>query len=111
MVDELTDHDLAMETAADLALTSSIRRKRPAVVAVHWGRLMVWILEFSRVNHYKEDWCETMERYKTGWYPLSNRTTEALPRGLSVKQINLTLRIRGSFAETWWTAALASLGV
>ena len=64
MGDELNDQDLATETAADLALTSGIRRKRPDAIAVHWGRRMVRILEFSRVNDFREDWCETVERHK-----------------------------------------------
>ena len=73
---------------------------------------MVRILEFSRVNDYREDWCETVERYKSSRYqPLRDIMTEALPRNWSVEQINLTIGIRGSFAETQWTAALASLGV
>ncbi len=58
------------------------------------------------------DWCATVERYKSSRYqPLRGIMTEALPRSWSVKQINLTIGIRSSFAETQWTAALASLGV
>ena len=36
---------------------------------------------------------------------------ELLPRGWSVEVLNFTLAIRGSFAETCWTAALTGLGV
>ena len=112
MCDTLTDQDLTTETSADLALASGIRRKRPDAIAVHWGRRMVRILEFSRVNDYRPDWRETTEQYKTCRYqPLRDKMTEALPRGWSVEQINLTIGIRGSFAEAQWTAALASLGV
>ncbi len=35
----------------------------------------------------------------------------ALPNGWSVEIINFSLGIRGSFAETQWTAALTALGV
>ena len=113
LCDELTDQVLTgTETAEELALTASIRRKRPDAIAVHWSRRMVRILEFSRVNDSREDWCETVERYKSSRYqPLRDIMTEALPRNWSVEQINLTIGIRGSFAETQWTAALASLGV
>jgi hypothetical protein len=52
------------------------------------------------------------ESYKTSRYqPLRDRMTEMLPRGWSVEIVNFTLGIRGSFAETRWTAALMALGV
>jgi hypothetical protein len=112
MCDELTDQDLATETEADLALASGIRKKRPDGWAVHWGRRRVRILEFTRCNDYRQDWRETTEAYKSDRYqPLRDKMTEALPRGWSVEIVNFTLGIRGSFAETQWTAALASLGV
>ncbi len=92
-----------------MALTASIQRKRPDAINVHWSWRLVWILEFSRVNDSREDWCETVEKYKSSRYqPLRDIMTEALPRNWSVEQINLTIGIRGSFAETQWTAALAS---
>ena len=37
--------------------------------------------------------------------------TKLLPRGWSVEIVNFTLGIRGSFAESHWTAALTALGV
>ena len=93
MCDELTEHDLMTDTAADLSLASGIRRKRPDGWAVHWGRRRVWILEFSRCNDYRQDWRETTEQYKTDRYqPLRDRMTELLPRGGSVDQPRPTSR-------------------
>jgi hypothetical protein len=58
LCDELTDQVLTgTETAEELALPASILRKRPDAIAVHWSGRMVWILEFSRVNDSREDWC------------------------------------------------------
>ena len=112
MCDEMTEQDLMTDTAADLSLASGIRRKRPDGWAVHWGRRMIRILEFTRCNDYRQDWRETTEQYKTGRYqPLRDRMTELLPRGWSVEIVNFTLGIRGSFAESRWTAALTALGV
>ncbi len=60
---ELTDQVLTgKETVEELALTASIRRKRPDAIAIHWSRRVVWILEFSRVNDSRDDWCKTVER-------------------------------------------------
>jgi ribonuclease HI len=112
MCDELVEQDIMTDTGADLNLSSGIRRKRPDGWAVHWGRRLLRILEFTRCNDYRQDWRETTEQYKTGRYqPLRDRMTELLPRGWSVEVVNFTLGIRGSFAETCWTAALTGLGV
>jgi hypothetical protein len=112
MCDEMTEHDLMTDTAADLSLASGIRRKRPDGWAVHWGRRMVRILEFTRCNDFGQDWRETTEQYKSCRYqPLRDRMTKLLPRGWSVEIVNFTLGIRGSFAESHWTAALTALGV
>jgi hypothetical protein len=112
MCDDLTERDMAPEMDADPALASCIRRKRPDGWAVHWGRRSVRILEFTRCNDYRSDWREETEAYKTARYqPLRDRMLAALPNGWSVEIINFTLGIRGSFAETQWTAALTVLGV
>ena len=112
MCDDLTERDMAPEMDADPALASCIRRKRPDGWAVHWGRRRVRILEFTRCNDYRSDWREETEAYKTARYqPLRDRMLAALPNGWSVEIINFTLGIRGSFAETQWTAALTVLGV
>ena len=112
MCDEITDDDLITDMAADLSLASSIRRKRPDGWAVHWGRRMIRILEFTRCNDYRQDWRETTEQYKSARYqPLRDRMTELLPRGWSVEIVNFTVGIRGSFAESRWTTALTALGV
>ena len=112
MCDELVEQDLMTDTEADLPLASGIRRKRPDGWAVHWGRRMLRILEFTRCNDYRQDWRETTEQYKTRRYqPLRDRMAELLPRGWSVEVVNFTLGIRGSFTESCWTAALAGLGV
>lgn len=112
MCDELTEQDLETATEAERALASGIRRKRPDGWAVHWNRRLVRILEFTRCNDYRPDWRETTEEYKTGRYqPLCDKMAEALPRGWSVEIVNFTLGIRGSYAETRWTAALTALGV
>ncbi len=88
MFDYLTDGDPMTDTAAELSLASSIRRKRPDGWAVHWNRRMIRIHQ-----------------------PLRDRMTELLPPGWSVEIINFTVGIRGSFAETSWRAALTALGV
>ena len=112
MCDELTEQDLETGTEAQLALASGIRRKRPDGWAVHWGRRLIRILEFTRCNDYRSDWRETTEEYKTDRYqPLRDKMAGALPRGWSVEIVNFTLGIRGSYAETRWTAALTALGV
>ena len=112
MCDELTDRDIAPETDADPALDSGIRRKRPDGWALHWGRRMIRLLEFTRCNDYRPAWREETEEYKTGRYQtLRDRMLAALPRGWSVEIINFTIGIRGSFAETQWMAALTALGV
>jgi hypothetical protein len=51
--DALMDCDL--ETAAERALASGIRRKRPDEWAVHWGRRRIRILEFIRCNNFRQD--------------------------------------------------------
>ena len=112
MCDELVEQDIMTDMEADLNLSSGIRRKRPDGWAVHWGRRLLRILEFTRCNDYRQDWRETTEQYKTRRYQsLRDRMTELLPRGWSVEVVNFTLGIRGSFAETCWTAALTGLGV
>jgi hypothetical protein len=112
MFDYLTDSDLMTDTAAELSLASGIRRKRPDGLAVHWNRRMIRILEFTSCNDSRPDWRETTEQYKTRRYqPLRNRMTELLLPGWSVKIVNFTVGIRGSFAETSWRAALTALGV
>ena len=79
---------------------------------MHWGRRLIRILEFTRCNDYRSDWRETTEEYKTDRYqPLRDKMAGALPRGWSVEIVNFTLGIRGSYAETRWTAALTALGV
>ena len=79
---------------------------------MHWGRRLIRILEFTRCNDYRSDWRETTEGYKTDRYqPLRDKMAGALPRGWSVEIVNFTLGIRGSYAETRWTAALTALGV
>ena len=47
MCDELTEQDLKPGTEAQLALASGILLKRPDGRAVHWGRRLIWILEFT----------------------------------------------------------------
>ena len=79
---------------------------------MHWGRRLIQILEFTRLgcNDYpgRSDWRETTEEYKTDRYqPLRDKMAGALP----VEIVNFTLGIRGSYAETRWTAALTALGV
>jgi hypothetical protein len=60
---------------------------------------------------YHPDWREETEVYKTArCQPLRERMLAALPNGWSVEIVNFTLGIRGSLAETQWTAALTSLG-
>jgi hypothetical protein len=54
MCDELADEDLVL-AGDDAALSSSIRRKRPDAWAVHWGRRVVFILEFTRTNDGADD--------------------------------------------------------
>ena len=128
MCDELTDRDIAPETDADPALDSGIRRKRPDGWALHWGRRMIRLLEFTRCNDYRPAW----RRKPRGSSPCTVRSSgfgrprtaagpcilaagstmrATLPRGWSVEIINFTLGIRGSFAETQWMAALTALGV
>jgi hypothetical protein len=112
MFDYLTDGNLMTDTAAELALASGIRRKRPDGWAVHWNRRKIRILEFTRCNDSRPDWRETTEQYKTGRYqPLRDRMTELLPTSWSVEIVNFTVGIRGSFAETILRAALTVLGV
>ena len=49
MCDGLCEEDRVLPVA-DVALTSGIRRKRPDAWAVHWGRRVLYILEFTRPN-------------------------------------------------------------
>ena len=112
MCDELTDGDLETATEAERELASGIRRKRPDGWAVHWGRRMIRIMEFTRCNDYRPDWRETTETYKTARYQgLRDKVKAALPPEWSVEIVCFTLGIRGSYAESRWAASLAALGV
>ena len=64
MCDELGEEDLVLPYAG-VALTSSIRRKRPDAWAVHWGRRVLYILEFTRPNDWADDWQTRTDAYKT----------------------------------------------
>ena len=55
MCDELTEQDLETGTEAQLALATGIRRKLQDGWAVHWGRRLIRILEFTRCNDYRSD--------------------------------------------------------
>jgi hypothetical protein len=63
MCDELADEDMVL-VGEDAALSSSIRRKRPDAWAVHRGRRVVFILEFTRPNDGADDWQTLTDAYK-----------------------------------------------
>jgi hypothetical protein len=116
MCDELTDGDLETEMEAERELASGIRRKRPDGWAVHWGRRMIRIMEFTWCNDYRSDWQETTETYKTARHQgLRDEIKAAIPPECkwSVEIVCFTLGIRGSYAESRWAASesLAALGV
>jgi ribonuclease HI len=112
MCDELTDGDLETATEAERALASSIRRKRPDGWAIHWGRRKIQILEFTRCNDYRLDWRELTEEYKSERYRLlRDKMAASLPHGWTVETVCLTIGIRGSYAESQWSASLSALGI
>ena len=82
MCDELGEEDLVLPVA-DVALTSGIRRKRPDAWAVHWGRRVLYILEFTRPNDWADDWQTRTDAYKTERYSLSLPPSRSLPPTLA----------------------------
>jgi hypothetical protein len=112
MCDELTGGDLETATKAERALASSIRRKRPDGWAIHWGRRKIQVLEFTRCNDYRLDWRELTEEYKSERYRLlRDKMAASLPHGWTVETVCLTIGIRGSYAESQWSASLSALGI
>jgi len=110
MCDELADEELVL-VGDDAALSSSIRRKRPDAWAVHWGRRVVFILEFTRPNDGADDWQTRTDTYKEERYrPLRDKLAALLP-GWKVETIAFSLGIRGSFNEEKWRTDLARLKV
>ena len=110
MCDELADEELVL-VGDDAALSSSIRRKRPDAWAVHWGRRVVFILEFTRPNDGADDWQTRTDAYKEERYrPLRDKLAALLP-GWKVETIAFSLGIRGSFNEEKWRTDLARLKV
>ena len=82
MCDEQGEEDLVLRVT-DVALTSGIRRKRPDAWAalVCWGRLVLYILEFTRPNDWADDWQTQTDAYKTERYTrLRDRIATLLPR-------------------------------
>jgi hypothetical protein len=63
MCDDLAEEDLVL-VGEDAALSSSIRRKRPDAWAIHWGRRVVYVLEFTRPNDWAVDWQTRTDKYK-----------------------------------------------
>ena len=52
MCDEVGEEDL-VPLDSDVALTSGISRKRPDAWKVHWGRRVLYILEFTESHAQK----------------------------------------------------------
>ena len=105
MCDELGEEDLVLPVA-DVALTSGIRRKRPDAWAVHWGRRVLYILEFTRPNDWADDWQTRTDAYKTERYtPLRDRIATLLPRW-NIEIVTFSLGIRGSYNEPKWQTDL-----
>lgn len=105
MCDDLADEDLVL-VGEDAALSSSIRRKRPDAWAIHWGRRVVYVLEFTRPNDWAVDWQTRTDAYKEERYvPLRDKIAGLLP-GWKVETIAFSLGIRGSYNEDKWRADL-----
>jgi hypothetical protein len=70
------------------------------------------ILEFTRCNDYRPDWRESTEEYKSERYRLLlDKMAASLPHGWTVETVCLTIGIRGSYAESQWSASLSALGI
>ena len=99
-------HELALPSHA-----TESTGKRPDAWAVHWGRRVVFILEFTRPNDGADDWQTRTDAYKEERYrPLRDKLAALLP-GWKVETIAFSLGIRGSFNEEKWRADLARLKV
>ena len=88
------------EHVEDAALSSSIRRKRPDAWAVHWGRRILYVLEFTRPNDWAGDWQDRADTYKEERYePLRDKIAGLLLGsrvGWKVETIAFAFGIRGS---------------
>jgi hypothetical protein len=83
---------------ADAAVSSSIRQKRPDAWAVHWGRQVVFMLEFTRPNDGADDWQTRTDAYKDErCRPLRDKLAALLLPGWKVETMAFFLGIRGSF--------------
>jgi hypothetical protein len=73
-----------------------IQRKRPDAWAVHWGKLCLFILEFTRPNDRDALALQDTDSLKTARYtPLPDRLVMILPAWEGVIQ-TYTMGIRGS---------------
>jgi hypothetical protein len=101
MFDYLADGDLMTDAAAELSISSCIRRKQLDVWAVHCSQRMIRIIGFTRCNDFRLDWRKTTEQYKSVRdQPLRDKMTELLPPSWSVEIVNFTVGISDSLAET-----------
>jgi hypothetical protein len=66
----MTDWMRPRDYKAELAMASGIKPKRPDGWTVYLGLRKVRILEFTRCNHYRPDWREATEDYKTDRYQM-----------------------------------------
>ena len=108
MCDELADENMVL-VGDDSALMLSIRLKRPDAWAVHWGQLVVFILEFTRPNDGRDDWQTLTDAYKEERYSLLRDKLAGLLPGWKVETIAFSLGIRGSFNEEKWRMDLERL--
>ena len=107
-IDDISDLDLAAD--GDPTLVAGLLCKRPDGLAINWGHKTVLILEFTRDS--RVDWHILVDQHKTDRYTsLRNRLQACLRSGGSVEIMPFALRIRGSYAELPWTAALSRFGL
>ena len=85
---------------------------------MHWGRRILYVLEFTRPNDWAGDWQDRTDTYKdrTDTYkeeryaPLRNMIAGLLP-GWKVETIAFALGIRGSYNEKKWREDLEKFKV
>ena len=95
MCDELGEDNPVLPDAV-VAFTLGIRRKRPDAWAVHWGRRVLYVLEFTGPNDCADDWQTRTDTHKTELYTLLRDKVAALLPRRKVEIVTFSLGTRGS---------------